>query len=521
MMTNNDAQNEHITEHNDHDERTPLLVSADKARVHEQGHDVMPRRFITKTESSWSSSAASLSTNKQQAKQPLREGTALGSVFNLVNSAVGSGVLSFPWAYRSTGLAMALLVTVAAFGLTQFTQLVLIRTAHRHRAPTLQALVHRALGTSWAHVTSVVVLLYIFGACSSYLIILSDALEVPLRMMVSPFWTMGTTSVMMLRRLGLSIVGWGLVFPLCLARNLADLERVSASTLVSALFLLTVVVLRARGATADDISWWHLTDWLDPDVSPLNAPPVAILAFQAHIQTVPILFELGEGVTASTSQKHGCSCDPADEIKEGRRSRNDNARTSSWTIKESRMAIFVAVAGSICFVVYSAMGVFGYITFGDHGGIESNILNSYSDHDPLVAVARVVVGLVMVVSYPVNQFCAQSAVLDVWAALTTGRSDHVVNEESPTLSRDRDGRFVALVFFAATYTVALFVQNLGLVFDIVGATVGVYVIIILPAALLYKDPDGMFPVRVATFVVLVLVGLAICSSTLTMQILAV
>ena len=29
-----------------------------------------------------------------------RTGTAAGAVFNLVNSAVGSGMLCFPWAYR-------------------------------------------------------------------------------------------------------------------------------------------------------------------------------------------------------------------------------------------------------------------------------------------------------------------------------------------------------------------------------------------------------------------------------------
>ena len=418
--------------------------------------------------------------------------TGWGSVFNLVNSAVGSGVLSFPWAYRSAGLGLALLVTAAAFVTTQCTQIILIRTAtavaasKNHRCRTLQDLVHESLGRPWATGTSVVISLYIFGACCSYMIILCDALRV-LSLL---------SSTIVQQKLAFTIVSWVLVFPLCLAPNMAALEKFSATTMVAALFILAVVAIRAQGfPAANDITWFHLDDWLNPHISPLNAPPVAILAFQAHIQTVPILYELGPDPKAYNA--HGTTC-----------------KRHHWSFRQVQMSIYVGIAGGICLLLYSTMGVCGYLTFGDHSLIQSNILDSYNSHtDNLAAAARLVVGLVMVVSYPVNQFCAQSAILDILAEVCRQRHGNGI---APWGNTSR--QIVTFLFFTSTFVVALFVQDLGLVFDIIGATVGVYVIMLLPAALVYNDPTGdIFPFRMLTFVVLAGVGLAICGSTLTMH----
>ena len=136
----------------------------------------------------------------------------------------------------------------------------------------------RALGQRWALATSIVVSLYIFGACCSYLIILSDSLEVPL----APLMPHATDAT--LRRVGLTVVGWGLVFPLCLPKSLSSLERVSAGTIAASLFILGVVAARALGGSpppleSSNFSWAHLTDWLDAQTSPLNALPIALLAY--------------------------------------------------------------------------------------------------------------------------------------------------------------------------------------------------------------------------------------------------
>eukprot|EP00793_Prasinoderma_coloniale_P000367 PRCOL_00005351-RA len=459
-----------------------------------------------------------------------RSGTASGSVFNLVNSAVGSGMLCFPWAYRAAGLGVALGVSATAWVTTTFTLLVLVRAGNVHDARTLQELVSRALGRRWALVTSVVVTLYIFGACCSYLIILSDSLEVPLALAL-PHETDVT-----LRRIGLSVVGWGLVYPLCLLRSLSSLERVSAGTIAAALFILGVVAARAFGgahppAESSNISWVHLTDWLDAQTSPLNALPIALLAYQSHIQVVPILYELGHvgandsdnGAGASTGgDVLPLSSPPADitgvaghgglaaELTTLRGLHV--ARVARWSAREARMARFVAVASGMCSALYVAMGVLGYLTFGDAAGaVKSNILDSYSSADQLAKVARAVVGLNMIVSYPVNCFCARSALCDLVLA-TRGRAG-----EEPSLALRCS---ITTAFFGLTYAVALVVTNLGAVFDIVGATAGVYVILILPAMLLLSqscEMQGVFTCRAPVAAALCVGGAMVMLSTVGMQ----
>ena len=373
---------------------------------------------------------------------------------------------------------------------TTLTLLVLVRAANVHDARTFRELVLRALGPRWALTTSVMVTLYIFGACCSYLIILADSIEVPLH----PLLKGGDEAT--LRRLGLTAVGWAMVFPLCLQRSLSSLERVSAGTIAASVFIAAVVATRALGGSAPalhqhDYSWAHLGDWLNSNVSPLNALPIALLAFQSHIQVVPILYELAHvGPSERTSLPlRSPGIDTALSPDEAPLRDLERARTAKWSAREWRMAKFVFIAGGLCLGLYVVIGILGYLSFGNSPGPLSNVLDSYAAGDTLARVAHAVVGLVMVVSYPVNCFCARSALCDLVVAARGGKG---------AVEGDADGghsrglqTVVVTIFFALTYAVALFVTNLGVVFSILGATVGVYVILVLPAVLLITEGHGM------------------------------
>ena len=67
----------------------------------------------------------------------------------------------------------------------------------------------------------------------------------------------------------------------------------------------------------------------------------------------------------------------------------------------------VAVALAICLVVYSLTGVFGFLSYYKYLCISSDILQNYCPRDPPVDVARVMLILVMITSYPILAFCAR------------------------------------------------------------------------------------------------------------------
>lgn len=77
--------------------------------------------------------------------------------------------------------------------------------------------------------------------------------------------------------------------------------------------------------------------------------------------------------------------------------------------KRSLRAYFpvVAVALSVCVIVYSITGVFGYLTFNGNWCFSSDILRNYCPKDPAIDVARVMLIVVMVTSYPILAFCGR------------------------------------------------------------------------------------------------------------------
>jgi sodium-coupled neutral amino acid transporter 7/8 len=71
--------------------------------------------------------------------------------------------------------------------------------------------------------------------------------------------------------------------------------------------------------------------------------------------------------------------------------------------------IIAIISVFICLCIYTLTGVFGYLTFStrETGCIASDILRSYCPRDVMVDVARVLMGVIMVTSYPILTFCGR------------------------------------------------------------------------------------------------------------------
>ena len=61
----------------------------------------------------------------------------------------------------------------------------------------------------------------------------------------------------------------------------------------------------------------------------------------------------------------------------------------------------------ICLCIYTLTGIFGYFTFFTRECIASDILRSYCPRDVMVDVARALMGVIMVTSYPILTFCGR------------------------------------------------------------------------------------------------------------------
>ena len=80
-------------------------------------------------------------------------------------------------------------------------------------------------------------------------------------------------------------------------------------------------------------------------------------------------------------------------------------------MKRRKFKSFIGViipAVFICFCVYTLTGVFGYLRFGRDGMcVAADILRNYCPRDIPVDVARGMLALVIVTSYPILTFCGR------------------------------------------------------------------------------------------------------------------
>jgi len=77
---------------------------------------------------------------------PKRTGTIGGSVANMANSAIGAGVLAFPYSFHAGGLALGSFVSLLFFLMVRFSMHVIGKAQLRSGARTLQAIAGRVLG---------------------------------------------------------------------------------------------------------------------------------------------------------------------------------------------------------------------------------------------------------------------------------------------------------------------------------------------------------------------------------------
>ena len=223
------------------------------------------------------------------------------TIVNLCNCAVGAGILSIPDGVRECGAALGAVLVLVAASLTIFTVDVIVKHGERSNADSYQALVLRAFGPEFAHVVGVALMLFAFGSCVAYVVIVVDAVDAA---------TNGFPGLsrMLRRRLPLppfaqptgrvGVVTFASVFallPLSLLRRTKSLAPASALAVVALAFTATVVVVDAgekliRGGDegeggGDVVVAWKL------GAGVVRALPVFVFAFQVHVQVLSVFAE--------------------------------------------------------------------------------------------------------------------------------------------------------------------------------------------------------------------------------------
>ncbi|XP_054278651.1 sodium-coupled neutral amino acid transporter 7-like [Macrosteles quadrilineatus] len=408
---------------------------------------------ITSSTSSSSDSIAGLVISERG------ESSRLAAVFLLVNAALGAGLLNFPQAFdQAGGITVALLVQLVLVCCVCFGLLVLAHSSWHVHAATLYDTVAGTCGSKGSLLCSLLIALYCFGTCVTFLIIIGDQFDRVLMSLVGPnfchTWFMN-------RQFTITASSAIFILPLCYSRKIDFLKYASSLGVLAVLYVVGLVVVQHY--TGDFIPGpikTSPTHWTDV----FYVVPVICFGYQCHVSVVPI---------------YSCMRD---------------RRTSSFTI-------VVVTTLVICGLAYSLTGTYGYLTFGSH--VSSDILQDYGAEKVAVLVGIVAIAVKTVTTYPILLFCGREAVTNVWCG--------IIHDWDPCKEKLRR-IVISSVWLIATILLAVVAPGIGIVIDALGSLAAVFIFIFPGLCLLQtclkRDPCLM-AARMQWYVTIAVVFVAV------------
>ncbi|GFZ15084.1 transmembrane amino acid transporter family protein [Actinidia rufa] len=404
------------------------------------------------TENAGGSLAPLLPTQNQSA--PERRASVAGAVFNVSTSIIGAGIMSIPATLKVLGVIPAFIAIATVAVLADVSVEFLMRFTHSGESTTYAGLMYESFGRLGSVAVQICVMMTNLGCLIVYLIIIGDVLcgnhlEGSVQLGVLQEW--------------FGFQWWN-------TRAFALLLVVALRWCFVGICFVMAISALLEGKTKSP----RLLPKLDNQASFLNlftAVPVIVTAFTFHFNVHPIGMELSK---------------PAD------------------------MAVAVRISLILCATIYFAVGVFGYLLFGD--SIMADLLVNFNHNSDasigslLNDTVRLSYALHLMLVFPLLNFSLRANL------------DEFLFPKKPALATDNT-RFVALtlVLLVLSYVFAIAIPNIWSFFQFVGSTSAVCLAFIFPAAIALRDVHGISTpkdrIMAGTMVVLAVITSAIAIST--------
>mmetsp|Transcript_16511 Transcript_16511/g.46950 ORF Transcript_16511/g.46950 Transcript_16511/m.46950 type:complete len:442 (-) Transcript_16511:373-1698(-) len=307
---------------------------------------------------------------------------SLLACFNVVTaSAIGTGVLTLPWAIKESGLGLGLILVVCAALVANISLNILMMAACKTRSRSYADLLAWCIGPLAGPLIDFLIFFETLVSISCYFIFLGDFSSELLMLFDVPAWLKEKSNLVLL-----SLV---IIAPLCLPSKLSYLRYTSTVSLVG-LFWTTVVVVtktpslyrqrtgQASGIGGNGEAGEHSIQWmvLSPDC--LKTASIGVFAFFCHFNIVPAARELKNPTT-------------------------------------NRMLALTTTSSIFLVVFFSLLASCGYLSWLDD--LQEDFLANYPPEDPLVIVSRVLLTATMVCMVPVREKTPRTELLSCFPQL--------------------------------------------------------------------------------------------------------
>jgi len=381
--------------------------------------------------------------NANDLLESARPKSGMKSAFmNMANSIIGAGIIGQPYAFRQAGLFTGVCLLIGLTVTVDWTIRLIVTNSKLSGTNSFQETMQHCFGKSGLVAISVAQWAFAFGGMVAFCIIIGDTIP---HVLAAVFPSLHETPVLWLltdRRAAIVLFVLGLSYPLSLYRDIAmvcmqvlirgmqvankvQLSKASTFALVS--MGVIVVTILTQGPRLPPDMRGQLRGSLLINSGVFQAIGVISFAFVCHHNSLLIYGSLRKPTM-------------------------------------DRFARVTHYSTAISMVACLAMALGGYITFGDM--TKGNVLNNFPTDNVMVNIARLCFGLNMITTLPLECFVCREVMTEYYfPGEPHNPNRHLIFTTSLVVS---------------AMTLSLITCDIGVVFELVGATSACALAYILP-----------------------------------------
>ncbi|XP_073321039.1 putative sodium-coupled neutral amino acid transporter 8 [Pagrus major] len=366
---------------------------------------------------------------------------SFGAVFIMLKSALGAGLLNFPWAFQKAGgVNTAVSVELVSLVFLISGLVILGYASSVSRQNTYQDVVREVCGSAVGQLCEVCFCFNLFMICVAFLVVVQDQLE---KLCISLYETVtGSTEAEMPyhwytdQRFALFVMCLIIILPLSIPKEIGIQKYTSVLGTLAASYLCVAVIVK-----------YYLMESHTVIITPEHSQGVGSWASMfSVVPTICFGFQCHEACIAIYSSM-------------------ENKKLSHWVIISVLSMFF-------CLLIYTLTGVYGFMTFGRD--VASDILMSYPGNDVVMIISRLLFGISIITIYPIILLLGRSVILNLMLRVQRRRRGIVTHS-----FESRCRVVLTVIWISVTLLIAMFVPDMGEVISVIGG-ISAFFIFIFP-----------------------------------------
>uniref|UniRef100_A0A665TRV1 Solute carrier family 38 member 8b n=1 Tax=Echeneis naucrates TaxID=173247 RepID=A0A665TRV1_ECHNA len=354
---------------------------------------------------------------------------SFGAVFIMLKSALGAGLLNFPWAFQKAGgVNTAITVEMVSLVFLISGLVILGYASSVSRQKTYQDVVREVCGRAVGQLCEVCFCFNLFMICVAFLVVVQDQLE---KLCISLYEAVtGSVEEEMPyhwytdQRFALFVMCLVIILPLSIPKEIGIQKYTSVLGTLAATYLCVAVIAK-----------YYLMENHAVIITPEHSQGVSSWASMfSVVPTICFGFQCHEACIAIYSSM-------------------ENQKLSHWVV-------ISVVSMFFCLLIYTLTGVYGFMTFGR--AVASDILMSYPGNDVVMIISRLLFGISIITIYPI--------------ILLLGRRRRGIVTHS---FESRCRVVLTVIWISVTLLIAMFVPDMGEVISVIGG-ISAFFIFIFP-----------------------------------------